>query len=659
MRFALLRACGVALVSAAALAAPSKEDAQRPNILVVTIDTWRGNALSIEDRGYQTPALDGLAARGARFENVLTTAPITLTAHCSLFTGLYANHHGVRDNAFYKLRSDAVTLAEIARGQGYRTAAVIGAFVLDRRFGLDRGYDRYDDAVGGEAVQPALSTRFPERPANVVLDRALEALDAMPPSAPWHLWIHFYDAHHPYVPHAGLPAGYAGEVAFVDQEVGKLLGALERRPDGARTLVLVVGDHGEGLGENGDATHGYFLYRATSRVTAILAGPGVGHRTTATWVSLVDLMPTLLSLARLHAAPGDGRDLAPYLAPGSAEPPPVPVFEETRMPWNSFRYAPSYAVVDGARKLIASGRTIEILDPADESRTLALPDAERARLMALVTSYKGAAGAGAAQAPDPEALASIASLGYVGAPPEVSASEDDRPAASTRSKTIDAVHAAQELLSAGRADEGAKLLDGVLGTEPENARARILRAGIAIDRRDNAAAARLLAPLKDDVPTYGALYWEVTGNLALAAGQTAAARADYERAVHLDDTRSSAHASIGLILAGAGDYQGALPHLRRSAELEPRNADAAFNVGLCLARLGNEADALAALAVALRLDPSVGDRVRKTAELDASMGSLASARLLYLACLAASPGDESCRRGLAEIEKRRAVTRTP
>lgn len=295
-------------------------------VVLVTIDTLRADRLGCYGaEGAHTPNVDTLAASGVRFETAISRVPLTLPAHASLMTALDPPQHGVRHNSIHRLADDLPTLAESLRGSGFATAAFVGALVLDRRFGLARGFDVYDDDVG-RMSSPTVG--YAERIASEVVDAALGWLDSAPPR--FFLWVHFYDPHLLYAPPPGFAAAfasdrYAGEIAFVDHELGRLLAGIEARFGPAGRLVVVTSDHGESLGEHGERTHAYGVYDATQRVPLILSGAGWPKgQVVETPVRLVDVAPTLLAAVGARP-PARGRGSGPRPAgrrkrapPGSA-----------------------------------------------------------------------------------------------------------------------------------------------------------------------------------------------------------------------------------------------------------------------------------------------------------------------------------------------------
>ncbi|HEV7519075.1 MAG TPA: sulfatase, partial [Thermoanaerobaculia bacterium] len=410
------------------------------NLLLVTLDTVRADHLgAYGDAAAETPSLDRLAREGIRFAAASSPVPLTLPAHSSLLSGLLPPHHGLRNNGAGSFPADRPTLATRLSAAGYRTGAFVGAFVLDHRFGLARGFDTYDDEMerdpsGGRGLDA-------ERRGDQVVDRALAWLgkgDAASPARPasrqpFFLWVHLYDAHAPYDPpapyrdrHPGRP--YDGEIAFADAQLGRLLAELDRLRLTAGTVVAVAADHGEALGEHGELTHGLLLYEPTLHVPLLLRGPGLAARVVATPVSLVDLGPTLAGLlGKPLATPGgsggrlDGRDLAAALTRGE-EPPPADLYAETRYPM-IFGWSPLAALRRRDLKYIEAPRP-EFYDLArdrrEEVNLAARPDSAGPsrgfadRLASIASSSRPTTPAPVTAGSDAESRARLESLGYAG-----------------------------------------------------------------------------------------------------------------------------------------------------------------------------------------------------------------------------------------------------
>ncbi len=418
---------GTALVATAALSIASLACAGRGSqvIVVITLDTVRADHLGCYgSRRGLTPNLDRLAARSVLFEDASCAVPLTLPSHASLFTGRYPTATGVRNNGSYVLPASETTLAEVLSARGFRTGAVVGAFPLSKRFGLAQGFDIYDDEMPRRAARDgqAFSVHFDERNAAAVTDRAIAVWERLG-SAPRFLWVHYFDAHAPYAApepwgseHSERP--YEGEIAYVDAQLGRLLARLGR--DAPQAVIVVAADHGESLGEHGEKTHGVFVYQSTIHVPLLISAPGLwpeGKRVTEP-VSLVDVAPTLLALARVRARGGvDGVDLGPAVE--GAKRASREVYAESYLPLLQFRFSALTMLRDGPLKYV-DAPAVELYDLArdpGETRNLAgtgLPaEAPLAsRLAALGSHADPSASTRAAGGPDGESAARLASLGH-------------------------------------------------------------------------------------------------------------------------------------------------------------------------------------------------------------------------------------------------------
>jgi choline-sulfatase len=318
------------------------------SVVLVTLDTTRPDRIGCYgNSAIETRNIDRLAASGVVFTNALATAPMTLPTHASILTGLYPHHHEARENALYRLSSENTTLAEVLSAHGYVTAAFVSSFVLDERFGLAQGFDRFDDHTGRRSSV----TGNAERRADETTDRALAWL-AAESRRPFFLWVHYYDPHVVYKPPVEVEDlaenPYDGEIAFVDQQLGRLLDAIEAATAG-RALVVLTADHGEALGEQGEQTHGFLVQEATLRIPLIMSAPGglrQGFRFDER-VSQVDLMPTLLALLGIPApADLDGIDLV--ARPETAR----PVLAESHSGHANYGWARLAAIYRGSHKYV-------------------------------------------------------------------------------------------------------------------------------------------------------------------------------------------------------------------------------------------------------------------------------------------------------------------
>jgi len=400
-------------MAALAGAAPQQEPPVRPgsarrDLLVITLDTTRRDYLGCYGREpSRTLVLDYLAKRSVVFEDAVTTVPVTLPAHASLFTGSWPTTHGVRYNSGFKLPDEARTLAEILRDAGYATRADVAAFVLDPTFGLAQGFDRYR-APPRERSRPGRAAKEGELPAATIVDRVLEDVSELAPRGgppdgsrkPFFVWAHFYDPHHPYTPKkppqvtaevAADPvlankALYEQELFELDAEIGRLFRELATRKVMDELVVLVAADHGEGLGDAYEQAHGFFLFDPTVRVPLILRHSALPATTVKAPVSLVDVAPTLLRLLGVDVAAEkfDGIDLLPWIAEPDREPPDRALQLETMYAWLNFGWAPQFGCTHGPLKYLRSTRE-ELYDRAadpSESRNLFAPGDPRAVALA-------------------------------------------------------------------------------------------------------------------------------------------------------------------------------------------------------------------------------------------------------------------------------------
>ena len=406
------------------------------NLIVVTIDTTRADRIGClgNDR-IHTPTLDGLAAQGVLFPNATAVAPTTIPTHCSIMTGLYPLHHGARTNGLFRLAASNTTLAESLKAAGYETGAIVSAFVLDSRFGVDQGFDSYQDDFSNEQTPDAF--RFPERIAEPTTNLALDWIDAHAESQPpFFLWLHYFDPHAVYKPPAEyrkLCHGntYDGEISYVDAQLARLVALLDEKNIADKTLIAIVGDHGESLGQHNESSHGYFVYEATQRVPLIMrCGTRLGGGCVfEPRVSQVDIVPTVCSLLDVTPpADLDGVDLTQSL-------PARPIFAETYHGTMEHGWAALFAVYDGNYKYI-HGPTPELFDiVADplETKNLLRANANLvpARLEEL-TAFFGDELTSAA-APDPtevlgaQDFSNLEALGYVFAGPGEVEENEERP----------------------------------------------------------------------------------------------------------------------------------------------------------------------------------------------------------------------------------------
>jgi arylsulfatase A-like enzyme/Flp pilus assembly protein TadD len=409
------------------------------SLLVVTLDTTRADRIGAY--GYpniETPHLDRLAREGVVFEQAESVAPLTLPAHSSIFTGLFPPSHGVRDNGGFYLDEKHVVLAELLRDAGLRTGGFVGSFVLDSKWGIAQGFETYFDDFDLRKTT-GRSLNEIERPAGEVADAALAWLDAAP-RARFFSWVHFYDPHSPYAPPEPWASRYpnrpyVGEIAYTDSQVGRLLNWLDENDRADDTIVIVMGDHGESLGEHGESGHGFFVYEGATRVPFIIRAPfeSMSNRRVITPVRSVDVLPTALELLGIEPTrPSDGASLVPLLT-GDAQSMQLACYSEAFYPRYHFGWSELTALRVGDLKYIEAPRP-ELYDVAVDPREVRNLYRERsdvaermsAQLRELESSWNVSAPTQRMEEIDPDTRARLAALGYLGNFVELDDESDER-----------------------------------------------------------------------------------------------------------------------------------------------------------------------------------------------------------------------------------------
>jgi uncharacterized protein (TIGR02996 family) len=637
----------------------STRPAARPNVLLITLDTTRADHIgAYGDRLARTPNIDRVASSGVVFERAITTAPLTLPAHVSLLTGLYPFAHGVRNNGNFTLGERVPTLATALHEAGYRTAAFVSAFVLDRRYGLARGFDRYEDRVDLE-----------RRGADTAALADAWLTETAADSRPFFVWLHLYDPHDPYDPpppfrDAFADRPYDGEIAYDDEVIGRLLDRLRASALDRTTVVAIAGDHGESLGEHAEATHGLFVYEATIRVPLIISGGGrvpAGRRVPAL-VRGIDLAPTLLDAAHVAPMRGvQGESLLPLIegrAKGTQE-----AYSETYFPQLYMNWAPLRSIRD-ERWTFIDAPSPELYDLANDSRELAnLAPSEPARANALKRALDAVTGGGegpiAPARVDRETAQKLAALGYIGAAVERPAGGPVRPDPKAMVEVFNRLRDANAAIQQRRFADAESAARGVLQRDALNAFATMLLARAEMEQgryREAAAGYRRYAAL---VPTSAdAHHW--TAICLSRLGDTDGALGEAEAALVLDPRHAEALDLRGGLLASRGRTDEALAALRAAVDIAPDNVP--FRIGLARVLLGAHRleEAGDEIRRALERQPENADALAASGALLAARGQLDAARMAFERALARRPDDDDARldyAGVLEKLGRRAQAR--
>jgi arylsulfatase A-like enzyme/Tfp pilus assembly protein PilF len=630
-------------------------------VLFITLDTTRADHLScyVDDaavavhgrqkpalagrgyRGAKTPHLDALAARGVRFARATAQVPLTLPSHASMFTGTYPEVHQLRDMGGFTLDAKHLTLARMARSAGYTTAAFVGSKAVGRVFGLHQGFDTYDDQMPSREQQEGkLPGVFPERRAEVTTDRALDWLKQHARER-FFLWVHYYDPHDPYDPPAPYKSNYrdnpySGEIAYTDEQVGRLLKFLDEQNLRERTLVVVMGDHGEGLNDHGEATHGIFIYDDTMHVPLIVAGPTVPAGKVVNFqVRSIDLLPTVTEFLNLAPNPAaQGVSLWPLIARGQ----PVPgqgsnyayvetLYPKTYMNWSELRGMRT----DRWKFILAPKPELYDLerDPGEKENVIARHPAEADQLQKKIWEVTGPAAKDQKLTYAPvnkETRQELESLGYVsaGTPRELILNMSG-PDPKDRVPTLLAMQKFGQLMKQGAFAQAARAIESAVKNDPTNPLAHLYLATAYEKMRD---WRRAIATYRDAVEIrvatdeilsrLGKAYVRVhdlenavrameeagrmnptdldnfrnLGTAYLQLKRAPEAEKAFRAILIQDDRYAAAYNGLGLVAIERGDGDTARVNFDKALELDPDQYEAMLNLGVLFQRAGQKELAL-------------------------------------------------------------------
>jgi arylsulfatase A-like enzyme/Flp pilus assembly protein TadD len=568
----------IGALPAAARAAPGDK-----NVLLITIDTLRPDRLSCYSPKYvQTPVIDALAARGVLFERAFAHDPMTLPSHTNILLGTTSLVHGVNENGRSVVPKGLMTLAEWLKGKGYATAAFVGSFALDSRFGLNRGFDHYDDHYPSK---PEPGQDYAERRTDKTIAAALEWLSTRKDK--WFCWIHIWDPHYPYTPPEPYAAKfakdpYSGEVAFVDASLEKLLTMPEPMGWRDKTVIILTGDHGESLGEHGELTHSYFAYNSTIWVPLIVSGPGMKEARIRENVSHVDIFPTVCDLLGLAKPRGlQGESLAPFLAGKSRK--AVPIYFEALEASLNNGWAPLRGIIDAGKKYIDSPipELYSLETDFDEKINLA-PLTDLAPYKKRLADVQTAAVKAASQSTgtvDRESRERLRSLGYLVAPLAQRKSaygpqDDLKTLLPLRLK----VEEASRLENAGKIGEGARILEEVIQARKDfhvayvNL-ARLLRA----QGKANDALRVLQRGYNANPDNYS--FVSAFGIELVKGGKYKSGIDVLQKAVGMFEKDAEVWNSLGLASWKAGSPEKGLEYTQKALDLAPKDAIYNDNMG--------------------------------------------------------------------------------
>ena len=605
-----------ALLSVTGTQASGPAAANPPDVILITIDTLRADHVGCYgNKSAQTPTMDALASEGARFTHAYTTVPITLPAHASLLTGAFPMATGMHDFIGNKLPPSAVTLAEVLRENGYTTGAFVSSAVLDSRFGLNQGFDTYFDHFDLSGLREANFDQM-ERRGDQVVDEALNWLKANP-RRPFFLWVHLYDPHFPYTPpepyasrFRGAP--YDGDIAFADAQVGRLFEHLRERRLYEGALIALASDHGEGLGEHGEKTHGFFIYNSTLHVPLILRIPGAAPRAVNEEVSLVDVMPTILQALKVSIPGGvQGRSLMSAILgrPAGAS---SNLYAETFQPLLHFHWSQLRAVQSRGWKFIEAPKT-ELYDlrkdPGERNNLLQSQRARahemRERLFGVMRRYTPAAGPESEKAlTDPALYDRLRSLGYVAISAGTfgQASGEALPDPKDRIQAYELISDAMNDGQRGQYQESLRKLREAAKIEPDSPTVNYMMGLNYQSLHDIPRAIEYFQAALKANPNF-ALASYYLGLTQMEIEDLDAAAVSLARAVELDPTQFAAAFNLGIVHLKKNEFDAAFREFQRTVSINPDFAPGRAALGEAYLRQGKAAEAVKELERSLELNP--------------------------------------------------------
>jgi arylsulfatase A-like enzyme/tetratricopeptide (TPR) repeat protein len=593
------------------------------NVLLVTFDTTRWDHVGYASgRQGLTPNLDALAERGTWFSSAIASAPITLPSHATILTGTEPYRHGVRNNGTYVLTDNATTLAECLADRGYRTHAIVSAFVLDGRFGLDQGFSSYDDDLSEAAKESVFMSR--EIPAERTADKAVSWLrDSRDMAEPFLLWVHFFDPHAAYVAPpdtlARFPGEpYAAEIAYADAMLGRIIAELEHQGMVDSTLIVFLSDHGESLGEHGESTHGIFVYDATMRVPLLMAGPGVASgRRVSPPVRTVDVMPTILDLVGAPI-PVDinGASLRPVMA-GDADTPVA--YVESFMPRLNYGWSELRGLRSATHKVVRAPRpeAFDLIRDPDETTNLfdsiGDPPADVRALLeeldSLETEDPFFVGAHGEAVIDESTRQALEALGYSRAEPVPGTPEAADP--KDRISEFETLRTARGLIDEQRLVDARAVLIELVERSPRNLDATLALAHVHEELDDPEQALAAYGHALSINPSHRHAV-AATARLLAAGGRIESAETLLTESLAASPDSLELHTELGRLYEKDGEPDRAEASFSRALEIDPTAAEAALGLARCLERRAETALAFEVIARAYdynRNNPEIVERL--------------------------------------------------
>lgn len=648
------------------------------NVLLISIDTCRPDYISCY--GYPletTPTIDAIAGEGILFENVVTPIPLTLPAHCSMLTGTIPPHHGIHDNLNYSLASSHVTLAEMLSQEGYATSAFISAVVLDSRFGLDQGFDMYDDRFENSIDIAGVGTT---RPGEETTRKALEWFEKND-DKDFFMFLHYYDLHAPYDPpapfdakfqdapysqtiasryqegfYAGEIARYAGEMAYVDHCIGQVVEKLKTLGLYDSTLIIVTGDHGEMLGEHGEDDHGYFIYQSAVKVPLILKLPGQSRsRKVSGTVGLIDIVPTVCDLLGIDSPALEGKSLSPYW---SGKPvPDKPMYYCECLTPTKYHANSLLGVVGEQFKYIQTTRP-ELYDlSADplEQCNLIAEQPHRGRILQdqlqqILEQSVGRDRSDSSVELDPEGVKRLESLGYVAG--QVSESfefdQDKDDPKDVIGYHVDLTHV-NSLMAQKQYAAAKKLCAELISQRPQSSMGHFQMA-LAVKELGNLTDSAKHFQKAVDLDPDNYAYHNHLAKVYNEQGEFDRACTHLETSLRLNPHQADAHVELAVVFSKREQYEAAVSHLLEALRLRPDEPAILNKLGAAYGNLQDAQQAVRYWSESLRLDPDQPGTLNQLAIVYHGQGQTAKAIEQWYAALEAKPDWVSVLNNLAWVQ---------
>jgi choline-sulfatase len=658
----------------------------RPNAILITVDTLRADYVgAFGAKKVTTPAIDSLSRDGLLYENAIAPVPLTLASHSAMLTGTYPFYNGVQDFTGEPLASNFQTVAQAFKRNGYSTAAFVSSFVLDRSWGLARGFDYYYDAFKPESfVQKNIG--LVDRPAGETITSALAWLQKRDRQKPFFLWIHLYDPHTPYAPPEPFRTRlskdlYAGEVAYVDSELSRFFSTLKKAGLYDRSAIVLLSDHGESLGEHGEAEHGFFVYRATTHVPLVVKpvrSPQKNVRISSA-VEGIAVAPTLLKLVGIRdliVKQFQTGSLPLSLNEAQAD---STAYSETYYPFSSFGWSPlrslqttDYQFIDAPIPELYN----HLIDPKQQSNQIkdkqAIASVLQQKLRALADRFPAPQRDPSAHGVSEETAARLRALGYVAYKSPVSADQIAKglPDPKTKVQEFTAILQAGDAFQAGRFEQGRSLLEQVRASDPEMYLVPFMLGEAALRQRDwetgvaefarclklnpqfdqamtgsaqalaqlgrlEEAKQKIQAALQVNPQNYRALYQ--LGFMQVRTDPDAATAA-FEKVLSIQPNFALAHRDLAIVRFSAKDYARALEHFESAARLGIEDKQLFNSAGIAASQVGKRKLAISHYKRALELDKDYADAHLNLALAYQQSGHSALAKAEYATACRLQPG---------------------